>query len=77
MITHEDSQIQYQLGHLTGQVTALSSTLAEVNKILSAMETRLRVNELNVTSLAVKMATIGIVAGAIGSFLMSYILKFL
>lgn len=71
----DESSIQFQLGQLTGQVTALSGMIGEVNKSLSAMESRLRVNEMNVTSLAVKMAVIGIVAGGLGSFFMSYILK--
>lgn len=73
----DETSIQFQLGQLTGQVTALSAMISEVNKSLSAMETRLRVNEMNVTSLAVKMAVIGIIAGGLGSFFMSYILKVL
>lgn len=72
----EDSHaIQFQIGQLTGQVTALIATVNAMSTTMNALESRLRENERDTTKLNVKMAVLGMASGALGSFGMSFLMR--
>ncbi len=76
-MTHDDHNLALQIGELKGQMSALLSTVAMLTNTVNQIDTRLRQAEFDTIKLSVKMGLLGIVAGGLGSFLMSYILKFL
>ena len=74
---NDDHNLALQIGELKGQMSALLSTVAMLTNTVNQIDTRLRQAEFDTIKLSVKMGLLGIVAGGLGSFLMSYILKFL
>jgi multidrug resistance efflux pump len=76
-MSQEDHNLALQIGELKGQMSALLSTVAMLTNTVNQIDTRLRQAEFDTIKLSVKMGLLGIVAGGLGSFLMSYILKFL
>ena len=77
MNTNEDHALALQIGELKGQMSAVLSTISMLNNTVNQIDTRLRQAEFDTIKLSVKMGLLGIVAGGFGSFLMSYLLKFL
>ena len=71
----EDSD--FQIGQLTGLVTSLGETVDKLSNVVSSLEMRIRTNEGETQKLIVKMTSLGILAGALGSFMMSLMQKFI
>jgi hypothetical protein len=67
------TNIEYQLGQLTGQVAALVAQMAAMQVTMSGLDARLRENERDTTKLMVKMGTLATVAGGIGSLILNII----
>jgi len=71
-----NEDVALQIGELKGQMSALLSTVAMLANTINQIDSRLRQAEFDTIKLSVKMGLLGIVAGGLGSFLMSYALKF-
>lgn len=69
------NNIEFQIGELTGQMSSLITTVNALSALISSLDMRLRNNEKDTTVLGVKMGILGVIAGAVGSFTMSLILK--
>lgn len=65
--------LEFQIGKLTGQMTALVTQVLALSSTLTLLDERLRKNETNTTILMVKMSMISVVSGAVGAFLMQFI----
>lgn len=74
---NDEHALALQIGELKGQVSALISTVGMLSNTVNQIDTRLRQAEFDTIRLSVKMGLLGIAAGGLGSFLMSYLLKFL
>lgn len=68
-------QISRELGHVTGQLSALISTVNAMTETICELESRLRQSEKETTKIAAMIGTLGIVAGGVGTFLMNMIFK--
>lgn len=69
--------LEYQIGKLTGQVTALVTQVSAMSSTIALLDERLRRNETNTTALMVKMSIIGVVSGAVGSVSIALVEHFL
>lgn len=63
----------FQIGKLTGQVTALVAQVSAMTATIALLDDRLRKNETNTTVLTVKMSLIGVFSGSVGSLAVSII----
>lgn len=77
MSNEQNQGLALQIGELKGSVAALISTVSMLNNAINQLDARLRQTESDTIKLSVKMGLLGVVAGGLGSFLMSYLLKFL
>lgn len=66
-------KFSFQLGELTGQVTALVAQNSQIQSTLNAMDARLRKNEENTTALMVKVSILATLSGGLGSLIISFI----
>lgn len=73
---NDQQALALQIGELKGQMSALLSTVAILTTAVNKIDTRLRQAEFDTIKLSVKMGLLGMAAGGLGSFLMSYFLKF-
>jgi hypothetical protein len=71
----ENGSIQFQLGQMTAQLSAMAGAMDTMSTTVGKLEERLRKNETSTTMLMVKMGMISVVAGGAGSFLLTIALK--
>jgi hypothetical protein len=69
--------LEYQIGKLTGQVTALVTQVSAMSSTIALLDERLRRNETNTTALMVKMSMIGVLSGAVGSVSIALVQHFI
>jgi hypothetical protein len=84
----EPASIDFKIGQLAGQVTALVSSIqmltdamtrleGKFEKVVEDLERRLDQNITDTTALKVKVSLFGLLAGAIGSVVVTLIQSFL
>jgi len=82
----EKGSIDFQLGELKGQMTALVSTVTMLSASIDSrfsgisgsiekLDARLRNTEADTIRLTVKIGLLGIISGGLGSLLVNYITK--
>lgn len=85
---HFAIQISKEVGELVGKIEGLTATvqtlsnfLQETNKTFSEtnriLNDRLSKNEKEISNIALKVSYLGLLAGGVGSFIMSLIMKLL
>lgn len=70
-----DTKTDFMLGQLTGQVAALVTTVNNMSITITNLDARLQKNEKDTNILTFKIAMIGIVAGGVGSIIMTVLYK--
>ena len=72
-----DNNMEFNIGRLTGQVSALITTINSMSTTINSLDTRLRSNEQETTKLTVKMALIAACSGALGSAIVGVVTSWL
>lgn len=67
----EQESVEYRLGQLTGQLTALCTSFNQLSVDFGKLSERLRNNEQSTTKLTIKMSVIGAASGLVGSAILS------
>jgi hypothetical protein len=71
----EHESLEFRIGQLTGQVSAMTSAFNQLSTDFGKMSERMRNNEADTTKLTVKMSLLGMAAGGVGSLAITLISK--